>query len=331
MNKYLTSLIILVCSLYNLSFSNNINSFLDWEKTPNDTLIKLADYNVDSILDNLDYEINRADSFIHANQEYLNYEEYLIIGAIESKYDIYYEKPIEYNKLDTLGFISIFDTCIGSSYKESITNFDYISENKIDLYKIFIENINYKSTKHSLICFCDYYNNAQIEKKAFDYLLKNNKSDDLKILENYYLLVEYINKSCSEENLTYYKKLKEDYFNDQIIPLLFNKKSIEVQEDSSSLKYQVLLPMRAIAYALYGNDISISNIGIQYNFIIDSAAPSGGYSNHFQHNFEGEYFLQAEIESTIYGLWSLLQIKEQLVDYKKKLEEKEHKLENKKK
>ncbi len=211
---------------------------------------------------------------------------------------------IEFNKSPLNGeYYKLYDKFYGS-HKRVADTINTLSKSGMDMNGMFLKLYDDPIARRSAIYFCK---ELKITQKSLESFFEKTIHESGKdIFENYYLFIELRRSACPNQEISAallkrYEQWMESYLTD-----LYQKSQTEMPTELSNLSYTY----RRIAYRLYSRNHTIDNMGKDFTFLVSSQQPSGGWSGF---SFGPQ---ESDPVSTIFGLWALLELREQVRVYK---------------
>lgn len=277
---------------------------------PSDTVLRfITNYGKDSLLNLLDYSIERASRFFKEN----NYEIFDPLAtaqfiAVNDCYGLEINLTEKENNLKS-GFFKMYGKEYGStdSFRVQIRK---MRDSIPDLSKLFFRNISDKMTKVGFAVFCDEMPFLpKMVDSAYTIALKSTVREKLLF---YYMYAE-LQRNCPDyaprtELLKsgLFKKLNEKSNFTYVINSC-NKAGITAPTEKSAIYNAFLLS----AYGLYGNEITVEkNAECVFYILTLQKELHGDWPSFYTSNLSVH-----DDYATFYALWSLVQFREKLMNW----------------
>lgn len=273
---------------------------------PGDTVSRfIAAYGKDSLRTLLDERIKLASDFIYIHTGDIVSPN----AAMEFRlYARHFNLPIAEVPLLSAPYDAYFYRLYGQYLGDTIAmfeNFKKIKEEKQDVLKLFIENMVHEAGRIGFAVFCNHFT---IPEKAVDSLYVFRKRiKGMDKIQTYWSLIE-LGKNCKDAHpgleqmqANYFSELVKEYnFSQMHTPAaVLTAKNIE--------SYNLLYPLRTMAYGLYANNGSVTPVDSRLMYLLSSQNLSdGGWPVYYELNKEGDAM------TTLYGLWALCEWRELL-------------------
>ena len=301
-------------------------SFDKYRYFPEDTVIRFINkYGKDSLAKLIDKRISNAEEYILKNYDKIKYDnttlEYILVAG-------HFKLNIDYKLIDTFNFtgkqLRLYDLSFGN-LQETIRIIDAIrasGRNMIDT----LMSQSIESIRYAVPLYCE---KLTLNNEVYYLILDNSKKASVNVqIKDYWIFAE-LNRRCKDESngsITYQETLFKELFprNNPKAFYLDAFPAIGIRDSSTAnsfyqtpkekeldIFYDKYSPLRMLAYALYANDVNMTNYSDNLIYLLDAQQENGSWSlakkfNHFN----------SDPTSTIYGFWSLCEFKSKLLNNK---------------
>ena len=186
---------------------------------------------------------------------------------------------------------------------------DFIKQQSQDsVSNLMYKNIHNNYGKISLIVYCEQLHNI-VNPKMIDSIYQTSLNYPINMRNDFYfLLIEY-DKNCGRDQL----KIKE--FRKKLFEINYNNLNLgKVLSDTSEFNnlnyqnYKLMPSYQLLAYSLYAYDFDIKKHQKEVIYFLNSQSKLGGFKEFNLAKFENI----SNPENMVYGLWSLLELREQI-------------------
>lgn len=287
---------------------------IQFERLENDTLDNLvARIGKDSLIKELDRRIVNATENIKSLTPNIKHsltaqQLYILNKNFKLNIDSFLIFPNIYEKI----FIDSSNSVLklyGKRYGDTIEALNYITainKEKIDINKEVTNQIYNASVRSGFAIFCDLIH-QEFSPEVLDTLYKGALLYSSDIRNEFYFAILEFDKSCgTEEN-------KAAYYRHQLYektyPLFNLNSSLSDTTGLSAinaLKHNLIEKYKLLAYSLYAKDFDIKAKQKDVIYFLSSQTNMGGFREYNTADFG------PNAEATVYGLWSLLELRKQI-------------------
>jgi hypothetical protein len=294
---------------------------------PDDTVARfISKYGTDSLKRLLNNKIVLAQSFINQNKDKL-YGDNVINEYIS--FSKHFNLKVDFNSYDTTKYMESLYQLYGRKgnfVAPMSIAIDSMLKAGLKLSDSFYNKFNDDYAQSAMISFC---NNIKYQSQYFEDLYAFSKKQKINDRIKLYWLFSELMHNCAENTDTiksYKLKLFDDLFprNNPKAFYLDAFPAIGIRDSSTAnsfyqtpkekeldIFYDKYSPLRMLAYALYANDVNMTNYSDNLIYLLDAQQENGSWSlakkfNHFN----------SDPTSTIYGFWSLCEFKSKLLNNK---------------
>jgi len=216
-----------------------------------------------------------------------------------------FAQEVEYKEL---AFVLYDEKIFPKDYKD-IENFINQQKKNKELLDLMYKNIHHLGGKTGIIFYCNIISDI-ITENTMDSIYKIALFYPENMRNDYYFTLAQYDKSCGNDKIksAYYKKQLYDtlYTSSNLITALTDTNEIN---NLTYLKYQLAPKYEFFAYSLYAHDFDIKNNQKEVIYFLTSQNKYGGFK---PLNIVDEQQMQHGAESTVYGLWALLELRTQI-------------------
>lgn len=292
---------------------------------PEDTVSRFINkFGKDSLLKVIDQRIAKGENFILENGDKLFYDYTLLEFVLIAKH---FKLRVNYTEIDTTHFgihsYRLYDINYGN-VKMLYDILDSLKSSKANILDSLKMNFFDNYVKNVIVNYCDKFT---VDKELMDklYSYTNTLRLDDKIY-NYWRFAQF-NRKCEDvivNTKDYQERLFRDLYAQNNLKAFYldtfpKTKNAEMLNpkylDENTPKPKELEvfkskynPIKLLAYALYGNDVSLEHYSDNLMYLLDAQQPKdGSWSAAKKFNY-----FDSDMRSTIYGLWALAEFRDRL-------------------